>query len=69
MNMAVEIQVPPILKGWGFDKDKIQRYATLFTEEHISSGKAATLLDITRFEFLSLLKKRGLLILISVTVN
>ncbi|MCP4699625.1 MAG: UPF0175 family protein [Gammaproteobacteria bacterium] len=66
MNTAIEIQVPSVLQNWGFDKDKIQRYAlewmvlTLFTEEHISSGKAAALLDISRIEFLGLLRKRGI---------
>jgi predicted HTH domain antitoxin len=66
MNTIVEIQLPPIFKSWGFDSNKIQQYAlewmvlTLFTEERISSGKAATLLNMTRLEFLDLLKKRGI---------
>jgi predicted HTH domain antitoxin len=33
---------------------------SLFTEEHVPSGKAAKLLDISRIEFLALLRKRGI---------
>lgn len=50
MNTVLEIQVPPILKDWGFDQEKIQHHVlewmvlTLFTEERISSGKAASLI-------------------------
>jgi predicted HTH domain antitoxin len=66
MNTVVEIQIPPVIANWGFDKATIQRYAlewmvlTLFTDARISSGKAAALLEISRLEFLALLKKRGI---------
>ena len=56
-----EVHVPTPLLQYGFDKDEIQRRLTewlvlsLFTEDHISSGKAARLLKITRIEFLKLL--------------
>lgn len=66
MNAAVEIQIPSVLADWGFDQEKIQRHVlewmilSLFTEEHISSGKAANLLGITRIDFLALLRKRGI---------
>ncbi len=33
---------------------------SLFTEERISSGKAARLLNISRIEFLALLRVRGI---------
>ncbi|MBI4672679.1 MAG: UPF0175 family protein [Chloroflexi bacterium] len=61
-----EVRVPTPLLQYGFDKDEIQRRLTewlvlsLFTEGHISSGKAARLLDITRAKFLNLLRARGI---------
>jgi predicted HTH domain antitoxin len=66
MNTAIEIQIPPVLIDWGFDKDRVQRHVlewmtlSLFTEEHVSSGKAASMLGISRIEFLALLRKRGI---------
>ncbi len=61
-----EIRVPAPLLRYGFDQDDIQRRVTewlvlsLFTEGHISSGKAARLLAISRIEFLALLRARGI---------
>lgn len=64
-----EVHVPTPLLQYGFDQDEIQRRLTewlvlsLFTEDHISSGKAARLLNITRVEFLKLLHSRGIVYL------
>jgi len=61
-----EVQIPADLLQFGLDREEIQRRITewlvlsLFTEEHISSGKAARLLGITRAEFLALLRTRGI---------
>jgi predicted HTH domain antitoxin len=61
-----EVHVPADLLEFGFGPDEIQSHVTewlvlsLFTEGHVSSGKAAKLLDITRVEFLRLLRKRGM---------
>ena len=61
-----EIQLPASLLQLGLDKQEIQRHATewlvlaFFTDDHISSGKAARLLHLTRIEFLDLLRKRGI---------
>ncbi|MCC6297665.1 MAG: UPF0175 family protein [Anaerolineales bacterium] len=61
-----EVHVPNSLKQYGFTSKEIQRrfvewlILSLFTEGRISSGKAAKLLDISRIEFLDLLKARGI---------
>jgi len=61
-----EVRIPSSLLKFGFDKHDIQQRMTewlivsLFTEGHISSGKAARLLNITRVEFLDLLNSRGI---------
>jgi predicted HTH domain antitoxin len=61
-----EVQIPAALLRFGLDQDEIRRRVTewlvlsLFTEEHISSGKAARLLGISRAEFLVLLRTRGI---------
>lgn len=61
-----EIRVPADLLEFGLDQHKIQQQVnqwlvfTLFTEGHISSGKAASLLKVTRLEFLTLLRKHGI---------
>ena len=67
MNEATfEIRVSSDLLGFGYDQAEIQRKVnewlaiSLFTEGHISSGKAAKLLQMTRIEFLALLRKRGI---------
>ncbi len=61
-----EVRVPAELLKYGYQAQDIQRQFTewlvlsLFKDEHISSGKAARLLSITRLEFLSLLRWRGI---------
>ena len=61
-----EVRIPASLLEFGFDQDQIQRQVnqwlvfTLFTEGHISSGKGASLLELTRIEFLALLRKHGI---------
>ena len=61
-----EVRVPALLLQYGYDQSEIQRrlvewlVLTLFTEGHISSGRAARLLTITRVEFLALLRARGI---------
>ncbi|HEX9652644.1 MAG TPA: UPF0175 family protein [bacterium] len=51
---------------FGLDQNEIQRRVkewlvlSLFTEGHISSGKAAHLLNISRVDFLDLLSARGI---------
>lgn len=61
-----EVRVPADLLEYGFDQDQIQQQVnqwlvfTLFTEGHISSGKAAKLLRISRVDFLTLLRQRGI---------
>ncbi len=63
---AFEVRVPSSLLEFGFDQRKIQRHITqwlvfsLFTEGHISSGKAAQLLNISRIEFLTLLRENNI---------
>ncbi len=73
MNLALanpevtfEVRVPTPLLQFGFDQTEIQRRVTewlvlsLFVEDRISSGKAARLLNISRVEFLRLLRDRGI---------
>ncbi len=61
-----QVRVPASLMQYGLDQNEIQRrlvewlVLSLFTEGHISSGKAARLLNITRIEFLALLRSRGI---------
>ena len=61
-----QVRVPAPLLRLGFSQDEIQRRITewlvlsLFTEGHISSGKAARLLNMSRIEFLALLRARGI---------
>lgn len=63
---VLKIRIPASLLQYGLDKDEIQRrmvewlVLSLFTEGHISSGKAARLLGVTRVEFLALLRARGI---------
>ena len=63
---TIEVRVPDSLMQFGFDQKEIQRRVTewlvlsLFSEGHISSGKAARLLGITRIDFLTLLRSRGI---------
>ncbi len=61
-----QVHVPANILQFGFDRIQIQNQVnewlvlSLFTEGHISSGKAANLLNITRIEFLALLRKRSI---------
>ncbi len=60
------IQIPTPLLRYGFNQDSIQQRIiewlvfSLFTEGYISSGKAARLLNMSRIEFLALLRARGI---------
>ena len=61
-----QVHIPASLLGYGFSQADIQHRITewlvlsLFTEGHISSGKAARLLNISRVAFLALLRARGI---------
>jgi predicted HTH domain antitoxin len=61
-----QVHVPTPLLQYGFDQNEIQRRLTewlvlsLFAEGRISSGKAARLLNISRIDFLALLRARGI---------
>jgi predicted HTH domain antitoxin len=61
-----EIHLPSNLLQLGLSKDDIQQRISewvalsLFTEGKISSGKAARLLNISRVDFLALLRRRGI---------
>jgi predicted HTH domain antitoxin len=63
---TITVQVPASLLRYGFDQNQVQGrivewiVLSLFTEGHISSGKAARLLDKTRIEFLALLRAQGI---------
>ncbi len=65
-NPTLELQIPLALLQFGLDQAEIQRRLkewlvfSLFTEGRISSGKAASLLEISRVEFLALLRERGI---------
>jgi Uncharacterised protein family (UPF0175). len=62
---SFQVYVPAPLLQYGFDQNEIQHrlvewlVLSLFTEGHVSSGKAAGLLNITRVGFLALLRSRG----------
>ncbi len=66
MQTTIEVQIPTPLLRLGLDQQAVQQrinewlVLSLFTEEHISSGKAAHLLHISRIEFLALLRRRGI---------
>lgn len=61
-----QVRVPAPLLQYGFSQNEVQRrlvewlILSLFTEGLVSSGKAAHLLNITRIEFLALLRTRGI---------
>ena len=63
---SFQVHVPAPLLQYGFDQNEVQRrlvewlVLSLFTEGHVSSGKAARLLNISRVEFLALLRSRGI---------
>ncbi len=64
-DTSLEIHVPTPLLQLGLDREDVQRRVTewlvlsLFTEDRISSGKAARLLHLSRVDFLDLLRTRG----------
>lgn len=66
IDTSFEVQVPKSLLQFGLNQAEVQRRVTewlvlsLFTEERISSGKAAKLLNMGRIEFLALLRARGI---------
>jgi predicted HTH domain antitoxin len=61
-----KISLPVNLLEYGINPEDIQSHVSewlvfsLFTDGHISSGKAAKLLNISRVEFLALLRLRGI---------
>jgi len=65
-DVAFEVRVPALLLQFGVDQNEVQRriaewlVLSLFAESRISSGKAARLLNMTRVEFLALLRARGI---------
>jgi predicted HTH domain antitoxin len=66
VETTFEVRVPATLLQLGLDQTEIQRRViewlilSLFTDGHISSGKAARLLNMSRVEFLALLRARGI---------
>ena len=62
---TLALQIPAAFFQLGFDQNEIQSRVvewlafSLFSEGRISSGKAASLLNISRVEFLALLRARG----------
>jgi predicted HTH domain antitoxin len=62
----VEVHLPTALLQLGLDSEAVQQRVaewlvlSLFTEDRISSGKAARLLGLSRIDFLTLLRKRGI---------
>lgn len=65
IETTLELHVPTSFFQLGFDRNEIQRRVvewmalSSFTEGRVSSGKAASLLNISRVEFLDLLRARG----------
>ena len=62
----LEIRIPSSLLQHGLSRDEVERRVnqwlvlSLFTEERLSSGKAARLLGISRIQFLALLRQHGI---------
>lgn len=62
---TVELHLPISLRQFGLDESEIQLRVnewivlSLFTEGRVSSGKAARLLNLSRVDFLALLRSRG----------
>ncbi|MBK8984924.1 MAG: UPF0175 family protein [Chloroflexi bacterium] len=65
-DTVLEIKVSSPLLQLGINREEVQRRVnewlvlSLFTEERISSGKAARLLHMSRVEFLALLRQRSI---------
>lgn len=62
---TLQVKIPTGLLKLGLEQSDIEArlrewlVLSLFTETHISSGKAARYLGISRVEFLALLRERG----------
>jgi predicted HTH domain antitoxin len=60
-TLTLDIKKPAFLSQFGFSTEDVQNHVeewlvlSLFTQERISSGKAAQLLNLSRIEFLKLL--------------
>ena len=65
-DTTIELRIPKSLLQLGVNPTDIQQRVSewlvlsLFTDDRISSGKAARLLDMSRVDFLALLQKRGI---------
>ncbi|MCX6029728.1 MAG: UPF0175 family protein [Chloroflexi bacterium] len=65
-DVALEIHLSRPLLDLGISREDIQQriqewlVLSLFTDERISSGKAARLLGVSRLDFLALLRRRGI---------
>ena len=65
-TVTLEITLPKEILSFGMDKDDVSREISkwlvfsLFRDDRISSGKAASLLGMTRREFLELLHREGI---------
>lgn len=63
---TLEIHIPAPILRYGLTQDDVQLRVvewlvlSLFTEGRISSGRGARLLNISRIEFLALLRARGI---------
>ena len=64
-ELSFRVNLPNTLRQYGFNQKKVQQQfvewavVSLFTESQVSSGKAAKLLNLSRSEFLNLLRERG----------
>lgn len=63
VETTYEIKIPQPLAEFGFDQTQIQQHVvewlvlSLFTQNRVSSGKAARLLGMSRIQFLALLRQ------------
>lgn len=66
LDTLFEIRIPTPLLQLGIDRNDVEQRVnewlvlSLFTEDRITSGKAARMLKISRVEFLALLRKQGI---------
>jgi predicted HTH domain antitoxin len=66
VETTFEVRIPTPLLQFGMDQTEVQRRVvewlvlSLFTDGHVSSGKAARLLGISRVAFLALLRTHGI---------
>lgn len=66
LDTLFEIRIPTPLLQLGIDRNDVEQrinewlVLSLFTEDRITSGKAARMLKISRVEFLTLLRKQGI---------